>query len=88
MPKLAQMSMPLSIFHRYLRQPGIEDSRFGLGLGIRMVHSAAQKHGGTLLISRVPRTGFHIGIYSNLPKTDSLKTDVFLSFCRLIRKQL
>lgn len=41
-----------SLFHRYLRQPGIEDSRFGLGLGIRMVHSVALQHGGTLLVSR------------------------------------
>lgn len=41
-----------SLFQRYLRQPGIEDSRFGLGLGIRMVHSAAAHHGGTLLITQ------------------------------------
>lgn len=41
-----------SLFSRYLRQPGIEDSRFGLGLGIRLVHSVALQHGGTLLISR------------------------------------
>ena len=41
-----------SLFRRYLRQPGIEDSRFGLGLGIRMVHSIARQHGGTLLVSR------------------------------------
>lgn len=40
-----------SLFQRYLRQPGIEDSRFGLGLGIRIVHAAAVNHGGTLLIS-------------------------------------
>lgn len=39
-----------TLFQRYLRQPGIEDSRFGLGLGIRMIHAAAIHHGGTLLI--------------------------------------
>jgi len=49
-----------SLFHRYLRQPGIEDSRFGLGLGIRMVHSAAQQHGGTLLVSRGDTGGTRI----------------------------
>lgn len=41
-----------SLFQRYLRQPGIEDSRFGLGLGMRMVHAAAVSHGGTLLVSQ------------------------------------
>ena len=41
-----------SLFRRYLRQPGIEDNRFGLGLGIRMVHSVALQHSGTLLVSR------------------------------------
>jgi len=41
-----------NLFQRYLRQPGIEDSRNGLGLGLHMVHSAALHHGGTLLLSR------------------------------------
>lgn len=41
-----------NLFQRYLRQPGIEDSRFGLGLGIRMVHAAAVHHGGTLLVTQ------------------------------------
>lgn len=40
------------IFHRYLRRPGIEDSRFGLGLGMAMVRAAAVNHGGTVLIDR------------------------------------
>lgn len=41
-----------TVFQRYLRQPGIEDSRFGLGLGIHMIHAAARNHGGTLLITQ------------------------------------
>ncbi len=49
-----------SLFQRYLRQPGIEDSRFGLGLGIRMVHAAAVHHGGTLLVTQNTPQGSRI----------------------------
>ncbi len=38
------------LFKRYLRQAGIEDGRFGLGLGMHIVHAAAVHHGGTLLV--------------------------------------
>ncbi len=41
-----------SVFSRYLRQPGLEDSRFGLGLGIVLVRAAAAAHGGTVLIDQ------------------------------------
>lgn len=36
-------------FHRYTRQAGLEDPRFGLGLGMTLVHGAAVAHGGTVL---------------------------------------
>lgn len=62
-----------SLFHRYLRQPGIEDSRFGLGLGIRMVHSAAQKHGGTLLISRGEEKGTRVVMTLALRQKDRMQ---------------
>ena len=41
-----------SIFTRYLRQPSLEDSRFGLGLGMVLIRCAARTHGGTVLIDR------------------------------------
>lgn len=39
-----------SVYLRYLREPGIEDGRNGLGLGIPMIQAAAAAHGGTLLL--------------------------------------
>ena len=41
-----------SLFRRYLRQPCLEDSRFGIGLGMVLVRKAAAIHGGTVLIDR------------------------------------
>lgn len=41
-----------TIFSRYLRQPGLEDSRFGLGLGMTLIRNAAAAHGGTVLIDQ------------------------------------
>ena len=36
---------------RFRRQPGLEDSRFGIGLGMVMIRSAAAAHGGTVLLT-------------------------------------
>lgn len=39
-----------TLFHRYMREPAVEDSRFGLGLGMTLVRSVALAHGGTVLL--------------------------------------
>ena len=54
-----------TLFQRYLRQPGIEDNRYGLGLGLSIVRTAAANHGGAVLISR--RTGGGTRVTLTLP---------------------
>lgn len=44
-------------FSRYLREPGIEDSRNGIGLGMALVRAIAACHGGTVLVDNpTPQT--------------------------------
>lgn len=49
-----------SIHTRYLRQPGLEDQRFGLGLGMVFIRSAAAAHGGTVLVDQPDGCGTRI----------------------------
>lgn len=49
-----------NLFHRYLRQPGLEDSRFGIGLGMVLVRKAAAAHGGTVLVDRCSDGGTRV----------------------------
>ncbi len=41
-----------TVCSRYLRQPGIEDSRHGMGMGLSLVQAVAAAHGGTVLIDQ------------------------------------
>lgn len=49
-----------SVFHRYQRCPGLEDGRFGLGLGLALVRCAAVIHNGTVLLDKPEGTGTRI----------------------------
>lgn len=49
-----------NIFTRYLREPMIEDSRFGMGLGMLLVCSTASIHGGTVLIRQPEGKGLSV----------------------------
>lgn len=48
------------VFTRYLRQPGLEDSRNGIGLGMVMVRCAAAAHGGAVLIDTPDEQGTRV----------------------------
>lgn len=49
-----------SAFTRYLRAPGIEDGRFGIGLGMVLVRGTAAIHGGAVLLEQPENGGFRI----------------------------
>ena len=43
-----------SVYNQYLRQPSLEDSSHGIGLGMVIIRAAALAHGGTALIEQLP----------------------------------
>lgn len=68
-----------SLFRRHLRQPGIEDSRYGLGLGIQMIYRAALDHGGTLLVcpGKEGGTALTMTVAIRQSKETTLRSPVF-----------
>lgn len=49
-----------SIYSRYIREPGVEDGRFGIGLGMVLIRSTAAAHGGTVLVDHPDNSGTRI----------------------------
>lgn len=61
-----------SLFNRYLRFPGIEDSRHGIGLGLPLVKVAAARHNGTVLIEQPECGGTRVTMTLALPSDDTI----------------
>lgn len=65
-----------NVHNRFQRQPGLEDSRHGIGLGMVLIRSAATAHGGTVLIDQPEGCGTRITMTMTIRKasTDTVRT--------------
>lgn len=55
-------SLRQNVFSRYRRQPGVEDGRYGIGLGMVLIRNAAAVHGGTVLMEQSESVGNRLTI--------------------------
>jgi len=53
-------------FARFLREPGAEDSRHGIGLGMELIRAVAAGHGGTVLVDQPEDGSFRIAMTINI----------------------
>lgn len=69
-----------NMFSRFLREPGLDDSRTGIGLGMSIVRSVATAHGGTVLMEQPEGQGARITMTLALtqPENNVVRTPVLL----------
>lgn len=75
-----QRNMYNNLFAQFLRHPGIEDGRLGIGLGLSIVRGAAAIHHGTVLLDASEKNGVRITftISTELPGTVIAKSPIKL----------
>ncbi len=74
-------NLPLgNMFYRFLRQPGVEDGRFGIGLGLSIIRSVAAAHDGTVLLEQPEDSGVKVTMTIKLQRSpkNSLSSPVLL----------
>lgn len=54
------VSSDLDLFNYWRREPGIEDGKSGMGLGLKLVQLAAAAHSGTVWFDRLKGEGFQV----------------------------
>ena len=59
-----------NLFDRFLRQPSIEDTRYGIGLGMVLIRSVASMHGGTVLLEQTQDGGLRLTISMAIRQKD------------------
>lgn len=61
-----------TLFSRYLRDPAIEDTRHGIGLGMLLVRNTAARHGGAVLVDFPEGSGTRVTMtFTDAPVDDS-----------------
>lgn len=67
-----------NLFFRFRREPGLEDERSGLGLGLQLVYRVAALHGGTLMVCPGPEGGTMsvLTLGKNLPAGQPLRSPI------------
>ena len=70
---------PDNVHHLYQRTPGVEDPRFGIGLGMVLIRGAAAAHGGTVLLSKNEEQGTRITLSIALRQSNdpNVRTSIF-----------
>lgn len=69
-----------NLFSRFLREPGLDDGRSGIGLGMTIVRSVAAIHGGTVLMEQPQNEGarFTMTLVVNQTSNNLVRTPVIL----------
>lgn len=70
---------PNNVHRLYQRMPSLEDSRFGIGLGMVLIRGAATAHGGTVLLETTQEHGTHITLTLAIRQSSdpNVRTSIF-----------